>query len=158
MEGQMNCNIHYGREAHATCSSCNAGICSECETKYMGMCKDCAGAFVKHTKKEILITISLSLVFLVWGIKTTIIDLGVFSFRGILEVFLCAMIPFGWRALSKITSKSFLIIPFVGLLIYIFVKFILSLIIGWIVAIPEITKLVKNTKAMIAIEKEMNTP
>ena len=55
-------------------------------------------------------------------------------------------IPYGWNALSKLTSNIFLFLPIIGWLIYFVIKATLSLFIGWFFFIVKIVKIILHMR------------
>ena len=84
--------------------------------------------------KRTIITIISCVV--IWGI-TYALWMSDSGLAGV-TYFLCAF--FGWRALNKIQPSMFLWMSFAGWIVYFFVKFILSALIGFFVAPFEIGK------------------
>jgi len=65
-------------------------------------------------------------------------------------------IPWGWSFLNKITPNLFWFMPVIGRAIYIFVKLMLSLLIGIFVTPFKIYQIVKALKDANDMEKYAN--
>lgn len=123
------------------CSTCGRQLTiKEDESFDPPTCMKCAKEHAEKTKKEMIISIVISVVLMIVGIVFTKNPLG----------FLLAGIPYGWAWLNKITPKIFLWLPIVGWVIYFFVKLILSYIVG-MVALP--VKLYQWIKEIVRVNK-----
>lgn len=125
----MKCYKHNDRDAVSQCVSCSKALCPECTAKYKKpYCDECV---IEEMKKNRMTLIMNSLL---------MIGVFVFSFLYIFEdyslgsrlilAFFFSGFPWGWSALSMITSNLFLFMPLIGWLIYFFIKFMLSVLIG----------------------------
>ena len=117
----------------------------------------CAGRYVSETRKHIIFTIGLSVLFMIFFIYVPASSEGDTTlWEYIVSAVIGAGIPFGWRGLSKITSGMFLFLPVVGWVIYFCVKFILAAFLGWILLIPQIFILAKDIKTSNYINEQLN--
>lgn len=129
------------------CSICGRQLTmKEDESFNPPTCMKCAKEQADKCKKEMIISIVISVVLMIVGIVFTKHPLG----------FLLAGIPYGWAWLTKITPSVFLWMPIVGWVIYFFVKLFLSYIVG-IVALPVklyqwISEIVRVNKLSKSIE------
>lgn len=127
------------------CSVCGRQLTvKEDESFNPPTCMNCAKEHVEKTKKEMIISIAISVVLMVVGIVVTKHPLG----------FLLAGIPYGWAWLNKITPNIFIWMPIVGWVIYFFIKLLLSYIVG-MVALP--VKLYQWIKEIVRVNKLSKT-
>lgn len=154
----MKCVTHIHREAECYCYFCNQPICGECRD-YLGACIYCAENTTRDVNRGYLKTIILSICTSLIGIYFVLGALVLGEVEGILVALMimvcCAGVPFGWATLTKITPNIFLILPLVGWVIYFYIKFIISFLIGWIVAIPKCISMYKNFKINKKIMKNV---
>lgn len=145
----MKCVTHIHREAECYCRFCNQPICGECRD-YLGSCIYCAEDGVKDINRSYLKTIILSICTSLIGMYYMLGALLLGEVEGILValvLLVCfAGVPFGWSVLNKITPNIFLILPLAGWVIYFSIKFAISFLIGWIVAIPKCISMYKSFK------------
>lgn len=82
--------------------------------------------------------LSFAITIIIWGIAVAL-----WTSQGelaLIVILACAI--FGWQALNRIQPAMFIWMPWIGWIIYIFVKFILSAMIGLFVAPFKIGKLI----------------
>lgn len=156
----MNCISHQNIEAVRYCVGCNAPICMECATNYNNLCTSCALSNAKKIKGETVGTFVIPIICFLAGFALSLYGEmnnpntdGIELVTVLLTGLMCAGIPFGWKALSMITSKFFLFLPIVGWLIYFGVKLLLSLFIGWMIAIPKLITVVGDYKTACQVEE-----
>lgn len=148
----MNCHMHYKREANFLCDVCRQPICEDCMRTLGGICIFCAEKTKTDIKRNFILTIISSCLLAIIGF---VFALGFVSDATrspkielilivVLSTILMFFAPFGWNSLSRLTSSIFLILPLAGWLIYFLVKGCLSLMIGWLVAIPKFIRMKKN--------------
>lgn len=159
----MNCYNHPNQAAVAQCSDCGKGLCHQCATMFSApICGICNKSRISNERvriiKELLFTVifGVGLAYLVGekiyfkgqisSLRTTIEYYIIFSY-------IFAGIVSGWKTLTSITPRMFLVLPIIGWLIYFVVKFALSLVIG-IIMLPirtarNIIRLVKLQKITV---------
>lgn len=141
----MNCSMHTDRTAVARCTECGAGLCEVCRDKLdPPLCINCAKKYAQSIKFEMIKNISISIVLMILGAVFIESPLGV----------LLAGIPYGWSLLNKITPSMFLWLSWVGWLIYILIKLILSYVVGipaliiklviWITKLTQVNNIMKS--------------
>ena len=136
----MGCYYHREQEAAAQCQKCGKVLCRECASLYQTpYCAECAKADAEAVKAD---TIKLGVLGVIIAITMTIflISDGGNPLSMILPILAFACLPFGWRTLTAITPRMFLMLPIIGWLIYFFIKVTLSALIGWIAAPVKIYK------------------
>ncbi len=131
----MKCYYHPEIEAVATCLECGRGLCSHCASKYNDIvCDDCVTRHKTQIRsaswRDIIISIVL---FAISFFASLFTNQGVVM--ALFSGWILCGIPFGWRALSWLTSQVFMFMSFFGWIIYLVVKVILSIFVG-LVAMP----------------------
>jgi len=86
---------------------------------------------------------------LIWGLMTVFLAMEILWVTGIIFL-LCVF--FGWKALNRIQPGVFLVLPIIGWLIYIGVKFLLSLIVGVFAAPSYIGKSISASLQSTAVK------
>lgn len=152
----MNCIYHNNKQADCFCDNCRQPICRTCFNSLGGYCVRCQKQLNSEIIKRDIITLVLFVIFGIWGVVIALDSADMSVIERIVMVICVSAIPLGWRGLNKITPNIFLILPLVGWLIYYFVKAVLSVLIGWILFIPQVIKIIKDftdvrkTKEIIA--------
>lgn len=148
----MKCFYHNDRDAVAQCSECGKFLCSECaEAWEPPHCPSCGKAKLSYNKSSAAASLILAVILFlitaafVWGVNAS--DGYELNIAQILFIgYMVAAIPSGWRILSGLTSKFFLILPGIGWLFYFAVKLWLAALAG-IVALPvDIVKFIRTIK------------
>ena len=132
----MNCFYHPEIVSVASCVDCGKGLCQECAIRYkIPICNECNEIRSKNEKLIIFKQYIPSAIFfiagLLFGLK--VIEYNVFT--SIIMGYMMAGVFWGWKVISFIQPKMFLFLPIFGWILYWFIKFILSMIVG-IVAMP----------------------
>lgn len=132
----MKCINHNKKDAVGYCGKCGAGLCKDCFNKYSNhLCDNCAKENNNEIKEEatanLVLTIILSVAFAILGG----IELSSSGDLSIIGIYVFAGIPWGWKALNRITPNIFLFMPLIGWIIYFVAKLLLSMAVG-IVAMP----------------------
>ncbi len=149
----MNCFNHNELVAVSTCQDCNKGLCSECTSMYeIPICKTCNSK--RRTKekisiyKEILLSIVVGII--VYSIyKSESIDFAQKSFaEKAFSFYAFASMVSGWKFLTSITPSLFL--TFKWIILYYFIKILISPLIG-IFIFP--IRIFKNTKRLLQLNK-----
>lgn len=146
----MNCFTYIMVPAVAQCRKCGKFLCKECATKYPDMiCEDCAYVMQDQERSSItrrnLYSITLFLVMAVLSFSIEYekdifpmwqIILGSFCLG-----YICAGIPFGWYALRRFKlPNDIIILNLVFILVLGFIKFCVSVYIGWFVLLLYLLK------------------
>lgn len=157
----MNCFNHPELVSVAVCQDCKKGLCHQCASKYnIPICSQCV-ANRNRTEKSIIyreflwyLGVGFILVFILAYLPSQSIDLFENNIDGIkhylLLMFLGASIVAGWKTLDKLTSNYFLFLPIFGWVLYFFVKFAISAMIGYVM-LPIRTY--KNIQRLIQLKK-----
>lgn len=159
----MKCFNHNDREATATCSMCGKFLCTECASQYNPpLCTECvnknANDVLKENIKMLLIGLALFIVaFIFTGSLSVRSAMNYHSmFERIILSLMFAGIPFGWNALSRITSNIFVALPIVGYLFYLWLKFILSLFIGIFIMLFRFAVIIFHIVQALMRKKQIN--
>ena len=127
------------------CSTCGRRLTvQEDEAFNPPTCINCAREQIAETKKQMIISIAISVVLMIVGIIVIRNPLGI----------LLAGIPYGWAWLNKITPSIFLFLPIIGWVIYFVVKLVLSYAVG-LIALP--IKLYQWIKEIIRVNRLSQT-
>ena len=163
----MNCITHRNKEIVRYCKTCGAPICDVCNSQFDGICADCAQKEVNRGIREVVERIgfgvvggTIGLLIVIWAIisgETPDVSFPKQLLAYLLLIIVFAGAPYGWNALSMITSKFFLFLPIVGWVIYFFVKLQLAFMIGWACAIPSIISAICLYKSNKAYENRIRT-
>lgn len=145
----MKCYYHNNTDAVPQCVDCGKSLCRNCAEKYEPiLCPECFSSRISNCKSTVIKNIVLSVVLFVAGIILYIVfNDGKFGAEAFATAYCMASLPWGWRALNKITPDIFLFMPIVGWIIYFAIKAFLSVIIGWI-AMP-----IKMIKSVVELNK-----
>ncbi|BBF43864.1 hypothetical protein lbkm_2552 [Lachnospiraceae bacterium KM106-2] len=118
----MKCFYHKDRDAVAYCTTCGKALCKECASNFnVPQCMDCFQIEIADEKKKIIKSIGISIALFIVG----------FIYNGnLLYAFYFACIPYGWKALNRITPNVFLWMSGMGWLVYYLTKLFLAIMIG----------------------------
>lgn len=142
----MTCYHHRGREVVVPCAQCGAQLCRECAQLYdQPLCGSCASRGYAELKADLqkLIIIGIA-IGIVWIVVLACSGSPISPIGIILEGIGIACVPFGWRTLTGITPKMFVWLPLLGWVLYFFIKFCISILIGW-VCLPVMLYNTRNT-------------
>lgn len=129
----MRCSQHPALGIVATCNQCGRGLCGECANKFnIPLCASCSQTALKMEKTEIAKSFVFSAVLVFLGIA---LSSGAPPSARVLTIYMFAGIPWGWRVLTNITPRVFLMMPLVGWAFYFGIKLMLSFWVGS-VALP----------------------
>jgi hypothetical protein len=164
----MNCYYHIEQQAVSQCSVCNKGLCSSCSALFSPpTCPTCYNQRIKSIRsiviKELLIMYGLGLVLTFLLMKANIWNLDFSMEKGnafkqiivmsIFTFYVTSGIAAGWKTLTMITPRVFLIMPLLGWALYFLVKFILSIFVG-AVMLPIRTVICFSRLCRLKTEKE----
>jgi len=135
----MNCYNHNNIAAVAQCPDCGVALCAKCVALFtMPICASCKKKRISSEILEItqglLLTFAVGILFAILLFRWT--NEG-HSFPLLFKI-ISFVIPFyvfsglvpGWKTLTMLTPRVFLILPILGWIIYFIIKFLLSLCIG----------------------------
>lgn len=151
----MKCFCHHERDAVSQCSKCGKFLCSECaEVWEPPLCPSCGKSTSSYNKSSAAASLILTVILFVLGslfigymysIESDL-SFGQKLFGILLFGYSVASIPSGWKTLSGLTSKFFLILPVVGWLFYFGIKLWLSVIVGFVMLPVETVKAIRVLK------------
>jgi hypothetical protein len=146
----MKCSKHNERDAVSQCVDCRKALCPECTNKFtLPLCDQCALNRINSEKqlfvKNSIIMVVLFVVGFFWNGQEGF-------FQRILTGYFFAGIPWGWSILNNITPSMFLFLSWFGWLMYFFIKFALSVLIGMFVTPYKIYKIIKGLSNARALE------
>lgn len=136
----MNCYNHCDIPAAGQCMDCGKGLCVSCLSYWeMPICDTCneKRATAERTRiiKELLITLVVGIIG-VFAAQHIIAESPYSKVASTLAFFtIFAGMVSGWKALTSITPRVFLILPLFGWVIYFVLKLWLAMMISWI-ALP----------------------
>ena len=130
----MECHEHNAVNAAGQCSDCRRGLCSECLQSWNPpLCGNCASVRIEADKQRfrkdlILAGVLLALGILSAGVPAAVLAGGEESlWYRFLVAYGIAMVPFGWRALSRLRpSPMIILLPFIGWVLYFVLKTTIS--------------------------------
>jgi len=156
----MNCYNHPTQVAVAQCQDCGKGLCSVCATTYsIPICNFCNKSRIRAERGQIMKELLFTLIF---GVGLAYLFGEVIFFKGasfslkttvgyyIIYTYLFAGIVSGWKTLTSITPRMFLVLPVIGWLVYFVLKFCLSAVIG-IVMLP--IRNIRNIVRLVKLQK-----
>jgi hypothetical protein len=149
----MNCYNHPEEAAVSSCIDCGKGLCIKCTDLYkMPICSDCNLKRVEVDKGSFFGFYVLSGILFGLGFVITLSsDASVVGIAmGLIVGLVYSGIPWGWRMLSSVQPKMFLVLPLVGWLVYFMLKLFLAMFVG-LVAMP-----IGIVKAVSTYKKEKN--
>lgn len=139
----MKCYNHPDQEAIAQCIDCGKGLCQECATRWdPPICDSCqnrrGNAELASLNREVMLYAGLSIVGIVFGfvMASSMKELG----AGVIVLIFTYGITFpmyaaGWKWLNHLTDRFTLLATPMVWIIYLFVKLMLSAVVGMI-ALP----------------------
>lgn len=159
----MNCYNHPPQTAVSQCSDCGKGLCHQCSTTYsIPICNTCNASRISSERIRIIKELAFTIIFGVglayllgeklffqghsFSLKTTVLYYVIYTyaFAGIIS---------GWKTLTRITPRIFLVLPIIGWILYFVVKLFLSFWLGLIMlpirTIRNVTRLIKLQKITI---------
>lgn len=136
----MNCYNHYDAPAAAQCMDCGRGLCVNCLSYWeIPICDICnkkrANAERTRIIKELLITLVAGIIGVFVAQEWMAESFDSKAIRILSSFFCFAGMVSGWKALTSITPRVFLILPLFGWVIYFVLKLWLAMMISWI-ALP----------------------
>lgn len=156
----MNCYSHPSQAAVAQCSDCSKGLCSQCATTYsVAICNVCNKSRISNERSRIIKELLFTAIF---GIGLAYLNGRYLFFKDasfslktivgyyIIFIYLFAGIVAGWKTLTSITPRVFLVLPIIGWLLYFAVKLFLSFWVG-LIMLPIRT--VRNILRLIKLQK-----
>lgn len=156
----MNCYNHPSQAAVAQCSDCGKGLCSGCAAAYSApICNSCNKSRISNERiriiKEILFTIVFGVALAYLNGKYIFFKDSSFSLRTTVEYYIIftyifAGIVAGWKTLTNITPRMFLVLPIIGWLLYFVLKLFLSF---WVGLIMFPVRMVRNILRLIKLQK-----
>ena len=151
----MNCYRHHEASAVAQCQHCSTGLCPVCSSRFtLQLCQNCLLANNQRYKASLIKnSIIMSVVFFATFWIYYQLGQGTDLFRAFLYSLFWACAPWGWSALNRLTPQMFLFLPVIGWLIYFFVKFWISAIIGVFMAPFQVFKYIRDTKMMEEVKE-----
>lgn len=159
----MNCYNHPTQTAVAQCQDCGKGLCTQCATTYsIPICNSCNKSRISSERNRIIKELLFTFIFGV-GVaylngkyiffKDASFSLETTIFYYIIFTYIFAGIVSGWKTLTAITPRMFLVLPIIGWLIYFALKLFLAFWVGLIMfpirTIRNIVRLVKIQKIAI---------
>lgn len=155
----MNCYYHPETTIVATCQNCNKGLCKVCSDRFsVPICISCNRSKALTEKsaimKEFFWMIGLPIIGVMLAMTDSQLGQAIRQnpiFGAGLFYDLIAVVV-GWNMLNKLTAQYFLALPLIGWVIYFFVKFSISALIGFFVAPFKIYKNIKRLKEINQIE------
>lgn len=159
----MNCYNHPTQTAVAQCSDCGKGLCSHCGTMYSApICNSCNKSRIQGEKGRIIKEILLTVIF---GVGIAYLVGEQLLFKGhsyslksviwyyIIYTYIFAGIVAGWKTLTAITPRVFLVLPIIGWVLYFALKLFLSFWVGLIMLpvrmIRNIYRLTRSQKISV---------
>ena len=138
----MKCFYHNSDDSVALCPDCNKGLCYSCASAFtVPICKYCfnkrSGNEQENIAKELMwmVIVTLGLTFLSFSTPNFKNAPAYFFILIPLIIFyLTASIIVDWKTVNKITPRFFLFLPVIGWIIYLFVKFYASMMVGMFVS------------------------
>lgn len=158
----MNCYNHPKEIAVAQCSDCGKGLCPHCATAYsVPICNTCNKSRIDSERIQILkellftVTFGVGLAYLFgeklffqgqsFSLKTTILYYVIY-------IYVFAGVVSGWKTLTRITPRVFLVLPIIGWLLYFIVKLFLSFWIGLVMLPIRVFRNIYRLKTLQKIE------
>ena len=152
----MKCAYHNEIDAVSTCSDCGVGLCLTCTREFEEpICSGCNQKRVNSDaaawKQQIALTVVAGIVgffvsMAMWkdsGVAWSMVPIGTYALAGL---------PYGWKALDRITPSIFLVLPLAGWAIYFLIKFFLAYWVG-LVALPyNLIKIVTNRRRLSTLQ------
>lgn len=134
----MKCAFHPNQDATGQCTDCGRMLCHSCTNKYQPvLCEHCADVRERTEIDKFIITFIISVVLFIWAIKNE--NSSSYNLDLLLTyAFLVAGLPFGWLTLNKFKFDAFVVMPFIGWIIYIIIKLVLSALVGGFAMIFQI--------------------
>ena len=129
-------------DAVSTCVDCGKALCPNCTEKFSyPVCDSCTLGRIGNDKNLLVRNSIVMIILFIIGFLNGDGFFGSISFG-----YFLASIPWGWSVLNKITPNIFLFMPLMGWLIYFFIKFALSIMIGMFVTPFKIYQIIKGLK------------
>ncbi len=156
----MNCYNHPTQIAVAQCQDCGKGLCSQCAITYsIPICNSCNKSRIISERNRIIKELLVTLVFgigiaYIFGeivfFKDTLFSLKTTALYYVIFTYIFAGIVPGWKTLTAITPRMFLVLPIIGWLIYFALKLFLAFWIG-LIMLPIRT--VRNIMRLVKLQK-----
>lgn len=153
----MNCAYHLTRDAVSNCKNCGRPLCRACAELYGGepICAACAEQGCQEIRqglrKRLIIGIALGIAWIIFFLNAgTMLSPLVIILEGI--GFAC--VPFGWCAMDRILPKTMPRLPFIGQMVYLLLKLVISVLVGLVAAPVQIYKDMQVLRKVEAIESQ----
>lgn len=157
----MKCYYHTNQDVVATCTECGKGLCRACADKWEPiLCDDCAAERIQQKraklKRSIVLGVLIFSVGIIIGIITAVqhgrID---YILEGIFMGYVLGGVPNGWISLTKVQPNMFLFLSWAGWLLYFFIKFLISIVIGLFAFPVNLYRYWKGNKEASEMEKQI---
>lgn len=156
----MNCYNHPSEVAVAQCVDCGKGLCSCCATAYsIPICNSCNKQRIQNEKIRIITELIFTFVFgiglaYLFGqaifFKGTSFSLSTIVSYYIIFTYIFAGVVSGWKTLTSITPRFFLVLPILGWVLYFLFKLFLSFWLG-LIMLP--VRVIRNIYRLIKLQK-----
>ena len=151
----MECINHPGIEAAGSCTMCGKALCAQCIGRFNPpVCEPCL--MVHNASVARRLYIDLGFTAAIFAITALLIAYNVQTNRagGIIIGLMLAGAYWGWQFLNRIPMPVILTSGF-GLIVYLVLKFSLSVFVGFIVAPWQIFKRIREIRAIKGLQKEI---
>lgn len=151
----MNCINHPEQVAAGTCNKCGKALCAECMNRFsFPLCEPCLLAHNDQLAKKLYFDIGLTCVlFLGVGLIAVSRPTGNIE-AAIIFGLIASSTYWGWQFLSLFSVSIFFTSGF-GVISYIVIKAILSMLFGFLVAPWQLFKRVKEIKNIREIKRNI---
>lgn len=151
----MECVNHPGTAAAGTCTLCGKALCASCMNRFLPpACESCLTSHNAAVARRLYLEISV----------TIVIFLGVFAFvtfrnpahwqAGIMFGLMFSCAYWGWQFMNRF-AVPVVLTSGIGLFVYLFVKFAISVCLGFIVTPWQIFKRVKELASINALKQQL---
>lgn len=151
----MECINHSGVTAAGTCQMCGKALCVPCMNRFNPpACEPCLASHNAGVARRLYMDLGITAAIFIGVALLVAFNVSTNKGGGVVLGLMVAGAYWGWQFLSRI-SVPVLFTSGAGLTIYLFIKFMLSIFAGFIIAPWQIFKRVKELREIRTLNKDI---
>lgn len=152
----MECINHPGTMAAGSCQICGKALCAPCMNRFTPpLCEPCLLSHNAAVARKLYVDLAVTAIIFIGVAALVAYNAQTNKSGGILVGLMLAGAYWGWQFLSRVPMPVVLTSG-VGFIMYVTIKLILSILVGFIVAPWQIFKRVKEIHAITTLKKEVD--
>lgn len=153
----MECINHPGTTAAGTCQMCGKALCADCMNRFSPpLCASCLLSHNASVARRLYVDLAVTAIIFVGVALFVAYNVQTNRAGGIVVGLMLAGAYWGWQFLSRIPMPVIFTTGF-GLIMYLAIKFSLSVLAGFIVAPWQIFRRIREISAINKLKNEVAT-